>query len=432
MSRAAGPGGRVDRDRSPAPHPLPRAGGRALRLRRARRGDARPERRPPRLAHPLRPGPPRAGGGLHGGRLGAAHRPGGRLPGDPRARRDEPHHGPGRREPRPGARGGDHRPARARPPPQGVPPVRRHRGGVPALHEVEHADRDGRGHPRGRAEGLQGRPGGEARGVPPRAAGGRGRGARRGRAPPRLPAAPPVARPAVARARGGHREPRGPPADPRGERRDPGTRRAGAARPGRARPDPGGDDVHGQGRLARRPSRSWSRRSDSSPRTSSAPGSRRRTSSWPSATTRWSTRRPAGTRRARAARPHRLHGGRGGRALPAGRRGRRRRARGARAPGAARGRAAPRKAAGAARARSPAARGRLPGAPAAGDGRPRGRARAGGPRHLGRRRPQALGRQGVRRAAPEHGDRLERLRRHGDRPPGGDRRQARPAGAAGW
>ena len=37
--------------------------------------------------------------------------------------------------------------------------------------------------------------------------------------------------------------------------------------------------------------------SASSRRTSSAPGSRRRTSSWPSATTRWSTRRPAGTRR---------------------------------------------------------------------------------------------------------------------------------------
>ena len=138
--------------------------------------------------------------------------------------------GPGRREPRPGARGGDHGPARPRPPPQGVPPVRRHRGGVPALHEVERPDRDGRGHPRGRAQGVQGRPGGEARRLPPRAAGGRGRGARRGRAPPRRPAAPPVARPAVARARRGHHQPGGPPADPRRQRRDPGTRLAGAAR----------------------------------------------------------------------------------------------------------------------------------------------------------------------------------------------------------
>jgi hypothetical protein len=299
------------RDRSPAPDPLPRAGGRALRLRRARRGDPRPERRPPRLVHPFRPRPPRAGGRLHGGRLGAAHGPGGGVPGDPRAGGDEPHHRPGRRGSRSRAGRRDHRPAGAGPPPQGVPPVRRHRRGIPALHEMEHAGRDGRGHPRGCPEGVQDRPGGEARGLPPGAAGGRGRGSRGGRAAPGLQAAPPVARPAVPRARGGHHQPGGAPADPRRQRGDPRAGGAGARTPRRARADPRGDDVHGQGRAPRRPPAHGHdgrahRRGHRAGRLHQ--GGRHRGRGLRPGRVRAGPLEPRG---ARPACPHRLHGGRG-------------------------------------------------------------------------------------------------------------------------
>ena len=183
--------------------PVPRERRRPLRLRPARRGDAGHERRAPRLAHQLRPGPPRAGGRVHGRRVGAAHRPGGRVPGDARARRDEPRHGRS---------------------PTRTSTARRvvaitGQAGRDRLHKESHQyvdiveafrpltkwntqSRRREVIPEVVRKAFKRRPGGEARGVPHRAAGGR-----RARRPPRArpsrvyqPRRPSPDRPSLARA----------------------------------------------------------------------------------------------------------------------------------------------------------------------------------------------------------------------------------------
>ena len=128
---------------------------------------------------------------------------------------------------------------------------------VRAGHQVEHARRAHRRHPRDRAQGVPGRAPGEARADPHRAA----REPRRDRGRPveRRRPGPARARPdLLPRAdRRGHRPRRRPhrrlgAADHPGRQRRPAPpRRAGAARP-RPRPArPGRGDVHGQGRHRR-------------------------------------------------------------------------------------------------------------------------------------------------------------------------------------
>ena len=133
--------------------------------------------------------PPRAGRGVHGRRLRAAHGPRGGGHGHARAGRHEPPDRHRRRLPRSRARRRDHRPGVVRQAPQGGPPGRRRRRHVPAGDEVERADRADPGHPGDRAQGVPGRDAREARPDAHRAARERRRHGARGERPD-PPAAP--------------------------------------------------------------------------------------------------------------------------------------------------------------------------------------------------------------------------------------------------
>ena len=99
--------------------------------------------------------------------------------GHARARRDEPRDRHRGRVPGPLAARRADRPGRPRAHAQGVPPVHRRRLAHEAGDEVERARQRAPHHPRGRAQGVQGRPGPEARPDPHRAARGRDGGDRR-------------------------------------------------------------------------------------------------------------------------------------------------------------------------------------------------------------------------------------------------------------
>ena len=198
------------------------------------------------------------GRGLHGRRVGPPHRARGGLPGDARdrARRTWPPASPTRTSTARRSWRSPVRPAATsctRSPTSTWTSSRRS-----AVHEVEHAGRDRRGDPRGGPQGLQGRRVGEARGLPHRGAGGRGRGEAEG-APLRRPsrAAPrPIGRRCRARRilnRGGA------PADLRRQRRHPrGASRSSAFSPS-ARRSRSRTTFMAKGAPARRRPAAWSR-----------------------------------------------------------------------------------------------------------------------------------------------------------------------------
>ena len=162
---------------------VPGGRGGQVRLRHPRRGDARPERIPAGLLDHVHPGSPRAGRGLHGRHVRPPDRARRRLPGHARPGRHEPRDRGGRRVPRPLAARRADRPGGPAADAQGVPPAHRRRLDVQADHQVEHPPERGRRDPRGRAQGVQGRPGAQARPDAHRAARGRDGGAgRRGAA----------------------------------------------------------------------------------------------------------------------------------------------------------------------------------------------------------------------------------------------------------
>ena len=101
------------------------AEGRQVRVRHSGRGNARPERVAGRSTVSVHPRSPRAGRGVHGRRVRAAHRPGGRLSGDARARSDEPGHSGGRRIPGSRSSRRSDRSVRPRAHAQGIAPVHR-------------------------------------------------------------------------------------------------------------------------------------------------------------------------------------------------------------------------------------------------------------------------------------------------------------------
>ena len=136
------------------------------------------------------------GGAYMADMYGRLTRTRGRLPGHARAGRDQPRHRRRRRAARPLAAGRAHGPGRPRADAQGVAPVHRRRRHAAAGDEVEHAAELGPRDPRGRAQGVQGRPGAEARADPHRAA--RGRDGRDRSTPSRSPCAPRSAVPSPA------------------------------------------------------------------------------------------------------------------------------------------------------------------------------------------------------------------------------------------
>ena len=232
---------------------VPRGRGRQARLRHPGRGDAGPQRVAGALLDRVRPGAPRAGRRLHGGRLRPPDRSRRRLPRNARPGRAEPGHRGRGRLPRPRAAGRAHRPGRPRAHAQGVAPVHRPGAGDAADHEVERAAGRRGDHPRGRPQGVQGRRGGEARRDAHRAARGRDGG---GAATPSRCRAPPGAARAVRARAAARRRP-----DPRraitpvalaGNGVVRARRGAGAARVRARDGHPGRRDVHGQGPAAAR------------------------------------------------------------------------------------------------------------------------------------------------------------------------------------
>ena len=187
----------------------------------------------------------------------------GRLPGHARPGRDEPDHRRRRRLPGPLAAGRADRPGGPRAHAQGVPPAHRHRLDVQAGDEVEHAPERGGRDPRGRAQGVQGRPGAQAGPDPHRAA--RGRDGRQRSTPSRCPRSPHTPPPGAERRRPAGRRradrQRDQPDHPGRQRRRPRRCGARAARAGARHRDRRGRDVHGQGRARLRgPARARHRR----------------------------------------------------------------------------------------------------------------------------------------------------------------------------
>ena len=157
------------RERAPRLRPVRRVlggGGRQVRVRHPGRGNTRPQRITRRLIGVLHPCSPRAGRGLHGRHVRAAHRTRGRVPRNARPGSHQPRHGRRRRLPRSGAARRPDRSRRPRAHAQGIPPVHRPRRGDAPDHEVERARHEPGDHPRGRAQGLQARRVREARARP--------------------------------------------------------------------------------------------------------------------------------------------------------------------------------------------------------------------------------------------------------------------------